>query len=154
MDDGFFAPPAPPTSGTVTRERVAPPRHLQRTPHLGIVLVGAGVLAMMALVVGLLSSLTRTGATTLDRKSSAFDATIQSDLRQFAVREADYFAENGQYGGAQELGLSLLPGASGTQITAMYDDRSFCLLGAHLGTKNAWYYDSARGLLPLGQTCS
>jgi hypothetical protein len=155
MDNDFYAAAAPVTSGVVTREPQAQQRPRGRTAPMWPWLVGAavGVLALIGLVLSLLGSLAHTTAETVDRKSVAFDATIQADLRQLAMREAEYFAEHGEYAGQQELGGSVLPGASGTQITAAWDEKSFCLQGAHLGTKNVWYYDNERGLLPLGKTC-
>jgi hypothetical protein len=163
VDNDFFAAPqspAPPTayappSAYAPIARSAQPA--RRSSKALVWIVGLVVLiavAATAVVVMAGSGVAKHQSKTLDRVSLAHDATIQSDLTQMAMKEQAYFAENGQYGSAEEIGGSVLPGASGTLITVMYDGDSFCLQGAHTGTKNVYYYSSAGGLLPLGQTCS
>jgi hypothetical protein len=124
------------------------------TPALGWIAGGAVLVAGAAASVVMMSSLAHHDSKTLDSKSLAYDATIKADLASTAAKEQVHFAETGQYGGAQEIGASVLPGPTGTQVTVMSDGSYFCLQGAHLGTKNVYYYSSAGGLLPLGQTCS
>jgi hypothetical protein len=124
------------------------------TPALGWIVGGAVLVAGAGASVVMMGGLARHDSKALESKSLAYDATIKSDLLSTAAKEQAYFAEQGQYGGAQEIGVSVLPGPSGTQVTVMYDAAAFCLQGAHLGTANVFYYSSAGGLLPLGQTCS
>lgn len=163
MDSDFFAAPGAPAAPVAPRPTVGVPAYRPLPPTkpngsfplggvvAGVVLIAAAATAVAVMVGG---GLAHHEAKTLDSRSLAYDATTQSDLTQVAMKEQAYFAEKGQYGGAQEIGSSVLPGRSGTQITVMYDDSSFCLQGAHLGTNNVYYYSSAGGLLPLGQTCS
>ncbi|MDQ1709173.1 MAG: hypothetical protein QOG49_558 [Frankiaceae bacterium] len=121
---------------------------------LGWVIGGTVALAGVAAMVAVGSGLAHHDSKAVDSRAAAYDATMQVDLAQVARQEQAYYAENGQYGSAQEIGAPVLPGASGTMLTVMYDDKSFCVQAAHLGTKNVYYYSSADGLLPLGQTCS
>lgn len=157
MDGDFFAAPVVRTQATFAPTTPVRPAVVRRG---GGSLIGwgiAGVVLLMgaAATVAVMGTLAHHDAKTLDTgKSVAYDATIKSDLAQTAAKEQAYFAEQGQYGGAQEIGASVLPGPTGTQITVIYEPSSFCLQGAHLGTKNVFYYSSAAGLLPVGQTCS
>lgn len=158
MDSDFFA--APPAGPPAPAYPTAPPRtpttrrKTQRSWHLGAILVAIVAVAAAGVAVAAGSLLTTHETKTLESRSKAYDATIQSDLAQAAQLEQAYFAERNQYASVEEIGAGVLPGRSGTQITVRYDGTTFCLQGAHLGTKNVYYYSSAAGLLPLGQTCS
>jgi hypothetical protein len=157
VDGDFFAAPVvrPQTASAVTAPVAQQARRTSAGgPWLLWTIVAAVLLAGAASMVAMMGGLAHHDSKALDSRSLAYDATTKSDLAQTAAKEQAYFAENGQYGGAQEIGASVLPGATGTQITVMYEPSSFCLQGAHLGTANVFYYSSAAGLLPLGQTCS
>lgn len=160
MDSDFFAAPVRPGPPAAWSPQQTPlPQQPAQAPRRRAVPVVAIVIAVAALALAGVtvtagSMLTRHETKSLDSRSAAYDAVTQSDLQQMAAKEQAYFAEKNTYGSAQEVGGSVLPGPTGTQITVFYDDTSFCLQGAHLGSPKAWYYSSAVGQLPLGRTCS
>jgi hypothetical protein len=162
VDNDFFAAPPPPTPPPAYAQPSAyvpvAPVQSQRRSSSGLVWV-AGVVVVLAAVGAAIAGLAGGGlakheAKTLDRMSAAYDASIQAELMRAGMEQQAFFAANGRYGSAEEIGRSAQPSRSGAVVTITYGDAGFCLKGSHPETENVFYYSSGEGLLPLGQTCS
>jgi|KBSMisStaDraftv2_1062788.scaffolds.fasta_scaffold567205_1 prepilin-type N-terminal cleavage/methylation domain-containing protein len=87
-------------------------------------------------------------------RGRAFEATLKADLRNAAVAEEAYYAQNQVYK-TGALSASTLPGYNKTQeinMTAVAGTTTFTLAAAHSNCTGTWSYDSTTGL-PTGPAC-
>src|SRR5262249_8965126 len=88
------------------------------------------------------------------QRSRAFEATLKADLRNAAVAEEAYYAQNQVYK-TGPLSASTLPGYNKTQeisMTAVTGTNTFILAAAHSNCTGTWNYDSKTGV-PAGPAC-
>jgi len=88
------------------------------------------------------------------QRGRAFEATLRADLRNAAVAEEAYYAQNQVYK-TGPLSASILPGYNKTQeisMSAVAGTNTFTLAAAHSNCVGTWSYDSKTGVA-AGPTC-
>ncbi|MFL6288327.1 MAG: type IV pilin protein, partial [Actinomycetes bacterium] len=91
----------------------------------------------------------------LNQRSSAYDASAKSDLRDLAQFEEAYLVEGNSYGTITSLlsaGNSVIATKQVTLSVVRFDGAlGYCLSAKHAGSATTWYFDSqGGGLQPKG----
>jgi type II secretory pathway pseudopilin PulG len=111
--------------------------------ELLVVIIIIGILAAIAIPIF------------LNQRSSAYDASAKSDLRDLSEFEEAYFVEANSYGTIASLvadGNAVRATREVTLSVVRFDGPyGYCLSAKHAGSATTWYFDSqAGGLQPKG----